>query len=424
MSFDRYRFEDYFGPIKNGIDIYTLQEVCPSEKGMIISGPFGSNISSKYFVETGVPVIRGNNLSLQMDKFIDDGFVFVTEEKADSLNTYAIQDDLIFTAAGTIGQVGLIVKGSKYDKYIISNKQLRARLNKDVVNPLYAYYWFAEKKMQEYIVLQNTGSTIPLINLSILRNLPIPLPSMDIQNKIVAILETIDNKIDINNQINRNLSEQSQMIVKSYMDSKEYKMTPLADIAEVIDCLHSKKPEEKENGTKQLIQLDNITDAGFLDMDRLKYMISDDDYAFWIRKCEIVAGDCVITNVGRVGAVSQAPAGTHAAMGRNMTCIRLKKQYEWQAYLITMLLSNHMKQEINKNTDVGTIMNALNVKDIPKLQFPVFSDGEMEKLEGDLKAIRGLIETNYLEIQRLIQLRDSLLPRLMSGELDVSDLNI
>ncbi len=62
--------------------------------------------------------------------------------------------------------------------------------------------------------------------------------------------------------------------------------------------------------------------------------------------------ESVITNVGRVGAVSQAPAGTHAAMGRNMTCIRLKKNCQWYAYLITVLLSNHMKHEINKNTDV------------------------------------------------------------------------
>lgn len=212
------------------------------------------------------------------------------------------------------------------------------------------------------------------------------------------------------------------MIVKSYMSSKEYEMTPLSEIAEVIDCLHSKKPVAADNGKKQLIQLDNITDFGFLDMDKLKYMISDDDYAFWIRKCEIIAGDCVITNVGRVGAVSQAPAGTHAAMGRNMTCIRLKKQYEWQSYLITMLLSDHMKREISKNTDVGTIMNALNVKDIPKLQFPVFSSDVMENLEGVLKAIRGMIENNNLENQRLSKLRDALLPKLMSGELDVSKL--
>lgn len=208
------------------------------------------------------------------------------------------------------------------------------------------------------------------------------------------------------------------------MGKKSYEMKPLSEIAEVIDCLHSKKPDAIEEGTKQLIQLDNITDSGFLDMSALKYMISDEDYAFWTRKIEIVAGDCVITNVGRVGAVSQAPAGTHAAMGRNMTCIRLKEGKAWTSYLITMLLSDHMKREISKNTDVGTIMNALNVKDIPKLEFPIFDDEAMDELEQSLKSVRGMIEGNYLENQRLASLRDALLPKLMSGELDVSDLDI
>ena len=86
----------------------TLNDICRSDKGAIISGPFGSNISSKFFVLDGVPVIRGNNLSLSLDKFYDDDFVFVTEEKADELNCYAEEGDLIFTAAGTIGQVGIL----------------------------------------------------------------------------------------------------------------------------------------------------------------------------------------------------------------------------------------------------------------------------------------------------------------------------
>ena len=86
----------------------TLEQICLHEKRAIISGPFGSNISSKFFVESGIPVIRGNNLSLDYDKFFDDHFVFVTPQKADELKCYAYRNDLIFTAAGTIGQVGVI----------------------------------------------------------------------------------------------------------------------------------------------------------------------------------------------------------------------------------------------------------------------------------------------------------------------------
>ena len=208
------------------------------------------------------------------------------------------------------------------------------------------------------------------------------------------------------------------------MDEHPCQLQPLSDIAIVIDCLHSKKPSAVEDSAYQLIQLDNIRDDGFLDMSATRYMISQADYENWTRKCEIVEGDCVITNVGRIGAVSQAPYGTKAAMGRNMTCIRLKPEIKLQAYFITVLLSNHMRRQIQSNTDEGTIMGALNVKNIPKLLFPVFEPSVMTELEDILFPLRKQIEYNNLQNQNLSQLRDTLLPKLMSGELDVSDIDI
>ena len=177
----------------------TLNDICRSDKGAIISGPFGSNISSKFFVLDGVPVIRGNNLSLSLDKFYDDDFVFVTEEKADELNCYAEEGDLIFTAAGTIGQVGILEAPLKYKKYVISNKQLRARIDTRKVDLLYAYYWFASAWMQNYFIRNNKGSTVPLITLSELKDAPISYPE-DIteQKKIAMAIEAISRKINNN----------------------------------------------------------------------------------------------------------------------------------------------------------------------------------------------------------------------------------
>ena len=83
----------------------------------VVSGPFGSNIGSRFFVDTGVPVIRGNNLTADMTRFRDEGFVFITDTKASELkNCEAVRDDLIFTAAGSLGQVGLIPTNSRYER--------------------------------------------------------------------------------------------------------------------------------------------------------------------------------------------------------------------------------------------------------------------------------------------------------------------
>ena len=192
------------------------------KRGAIISGPFGSNIGRKFFVKDGVPVIRGNNISEKFELFKDDGFVFVSKNKAEELGTWAIEDDLIFTAAGTLGQVGIIPKKRKFDKYIISNKQMRARLDKTKVLPFYAFLWFKTGKMVEYIKSRSTGSTIPLINLSVLRSLPISVPPIAEQKGIVMVIMSLSNKIELNQKMNKILEAIAQSIFKHWFIDFEF----------------------------------------------------------------------------------------------------------------------------------------------------------------------------------------------------------
>jgi len=172
----------------------------------VISGPFGSNIGQRFFETHGIPIIRGNNLTTDYKKFNDDGFVFLTEEKADELKSDAIKGDILFTAAGTIGQVGMIPQSAKYDRYVISNKQLRFRVDPEKADPDYVYYWLASPWIYKTIIAKNTGSTVPLINLGIIKSLPVSLPKDIIeQKKIASILASIDEKIALNNRINAEL---------------------------------------------------------------------------------------------------------------------------------------------------------------------------------------------------------------------------
>lgn len=200
-----------------------LADIAAPEKGSLVSGPFGSNISKKFFVESGVPVIRGNNLTLGMKKFIDNGFVFITDQKAYELrNCRAIPRDIIFTAAGTLGQVGIIPDNPSYPFYIISNKQLRLRCNLELVNPVYVYYWFSAPEIREYVANQNTGSSIPLITLGTLRSFPIKIPPIPIQNKIAAILSAYDDLIENNTRRIRVLEAMAQAIYREWFVEFRY----------------------------------------------------------------------------------------------------------------------------------------------------------------------------------------------------------
>lgn len=305
-----------------------------------------------------------------------------------------------------------------------STEYIVFRAKKNLTTPDFVYYLICSSLVRDPAIKSMVGSSgRQRVQTDVIANLDIDFPKLSDQVKIAGVLKSLDDKIALNNAINNNLAEQSQAIFAEFMCKYPYVLSPLGDMAEIIDCLHSKKPKAVNGTTYQLLQLNNITDSGFLDLSS-KYYISKSDYENWTRKCEIVEGDCVITNVGRIGAVSQAPNGTHAAMGRNMTCIRLRNDKPFYSYLITALLSPHIRREIMKNTDEGTIMGALNVKNIPLLLFPMFALPTMNALEDLLSPIRKAIEQNYLSNQMLSLLRDSLLPRLMSGELDVSNIEI
>ena len=427
----------------------TLKDVCLKEKGSIISGPFGSNISSKFFVKEGVPVIRGNNLSLSLDKFYDDGFVFVTKEKAEELNCYAQKGDLLFTAAGTIGQVGILESPLKYEKYVISNKQLRARIDTTKVSLLYAYYWFASSWMQDYFIRNNKGSTVPLITLTELKDAPISYPEdLSVQRKIVENIESISCKIDINRNICSELESMAKTLYdywftqfdfpneegKPYRSSggamewneqlkreipKGWETDNIQNTCSVIDCLHSQKPEQlyvAEN--YYLLQLENLVDLGLIDL-HSKYYVSKDMYELWTSRIQLEDGDLVVTNAGRVGAVSRIPQHVIAGIGRNMTAIRPNTVPPF--FLYYFFKSADFSVQMRANTDSGAFFGSLNVRGIKQLLLtvPPANSDILKRFDSIVEPMRRKIESLQLENEELTKLRDWLLPMLMNGQATV-----
>jgi type I restriction enzyme, S subunit len=185
------------GEIPDSWTISTIEEVRADFKGSLVAGPFGSNIGKRFFVVDGVPVIRGNNLTKGDRPFRDSGFVFITHQKAEELKSCeALPNDLVITAAGTVGQIGLIPTTALFPRYIISNKQIRLRVNNRRVRPRFLFYWLASGFAQDFIERRKSGTSIPVINLSIVRQLPVLLPSLSEQEDIESILLAQQAKIE------------------------------------------------------------------------------------------------------------------------------------------------------------------------------------------------------------------------------------
>ena len=136
---------------------------------------------------------------------------------------------------------------------------------------------------------------------------------------------------------------------------------------------------------------------------------------------EASPGDCVITNVGRVGAVAQVPEGLKAALGRNMTGLRCREGFSFPTFLIELLMSDAMRKEIYLKTDSGTILDSLNVRSIPSLRFVRPSNLLLDKFERTCRPLRARLELCSVQIGGLEELRDTLMPRLISGKLRVPE---
>jgi type I restriction enzyme, S subunit len=167
----------------------TVQGLAASTRNAIVGGPFGSDLVSLDYVDDGVPVIRGQNLGLQ---YISGNFVFVTSTKAKSLEAnLARPDDIVFTQRGSLGQVSIVPK-VPYDRYLISQSQMKLTVDQETADPLFFYYVFSSSQQQDCI-RQNTIQTgVPHINLGILRGIPVQFPPFPEQCAIATALSDVD----------------------------------------------------------------------------------------------------------------------------------------------------------------------------------------------------------------------------------------
>jgi type I restriction enzyme S subunit len=167
----------------------------------LIGGPFGSSLGKRDYVASGVPVIRGQNLA-GPGRFEADEFVYVSEEKASGElgRNLAKPGDVIFTQRGTLGQVGL-VPDTGPDTYVISQSQMRLRVDPAVADARYVYYCFRDSRMQRVISSHAIVTGVPHINLGILAELEIPYRAVEEQSAIAEVLGALDDKIEINRRI-------------------------------------------------------------------------------------------------------------------------------------------------------------------------------------------------------------------------------
>ena len=173
----------------------------------IAAGPFGSNLKVSCFVNYGFPIIDGANL--KGFKVTDNITKYVTEEKARSLHrSIARRNDVVVTISGTLGQIAYIPENSIFEEYLCSQRQFRVTFDTDRVYVPYLVYYFHSREGQHKILSFANQTGVPALSqpLKNFRNIEVNLPDINTQKRIASVLNSLDDKVELNTKINENLA--------------------------------------------------------------------------------------------------------------------------------------------------------------------------------------------------------------------------
>ena len=349
---------------------------------------------------------------LRITDIFDDGTLNLSELKsvdAPNSDKYILKpNDIVFARTGGSTGRNYFYDGSD-GVFVYAGFLIKFSIDPEKVNPKYVKYYCRSKQYNDWVQSFNTGSTRGNINAQIFGNMEIPLPERKQQDYLVSILEPIDEKIRNNKQVNDNLQQQAAALFSSLYDrtNTEVRFTDL------IQILGGGTPKTGENtywngniafftpkdvGTPYtLITEKTITEEGLSHCNSRLYPVNT----------------VFVTARGTVGKVGMS--GVPMAMNQSCYALVGKETHQLLVYFYTLKAVDRLKHKAS-----GAVFDAITTRDFESEQIMKLSDDDAKAFLCIAEPMFQKVLNNCIENLRLSTLRDSLLPKLMSGEVDVS----
>ena len=397
------------------------KEVKLSDVAEIVGGATPSTKDDENYTGGNIAWITPKDLSNFTGRYISEGERCITEKGYNSCSTQMLpKHSVLFSSRAPIGYVAIS------DRELCTNQGFKSAIPGPNIDYLFLYYLLKFKK--DAIESMGSGTTFKEVSGNVMKNVLIEIPvDIDIQKKIACILDKIDSKIENNNSINRNLQEQMQTIFSSifYPEIEKGNKVSLGDYLYIkgrIGWKGLKKEEYLDDSEYRIINGESLTTTG-IDWKKAGY-ISEERYT---ESPEIMlqVGDILISKdgtIGKIGYVDKLEKPTSVASG--IFVVRnLKPEEVSTVFIYCLLNSDYFRKFIASRTE-GSVIPHLYQKDFVTLEVPLLSGKQLEYFNNSVVPLFDLYFANQTENLRLVELRDALLPKLMSGELDVSDLDI
>jgi type I restriction enzyme S subunit len=411
----------------------------------LVGGPFGSKLVSRDYQPAGVPVIRGGNLASD-GRFSCEDFVFVSEEKvtADLFGNLAFPGDVVVTQRGTLGQVGLIPDSSPYDKFVVSQSQMKLAVDPSKAVPLFVYYGLRSSFGQHEIRSRAITAGVPHINLSLFQEVRLPLPPLPTQRKIAAILSAHDDLIENNNRRIELLDEMAQRIYREWFVDFRYpghedvplveselgpvpenwSIDKVADHVEVIRGRSYRSVDMADAGGVPFFNLKCVARDGGFRPEGIKRYVGEFKEAQKASTDDIIVAVTDMTQERRIVARAARVPDVGEEFGVfSMDLVKVVPKDLPGDYVLGLLRYSEFPDRVKAHANGANVLH-LHPDRIREYRFAAPALAVARQYADQVGPMEHLSDRLEAASERSRATRDLLLARLVSGAIDVSGLDI
>jgi type I restriction enzyme S subunit len=399
------------GDIPDSWEIMSLGFVCERGGGDVQTGPFGSQLHASDYVPVGVPSVMPQNIG---DNVIHElGIARITPHDANRLSRYLLREgDIVYSRRGDVERRALV--RAENDGWLCGTGCLRVRLGSGA-DPRFISYYLGHPAVRAWIVRHAIGATMPNLNTKILSVLPVVLPHRCEQHAIGMLLGALDDKITVNGRISAKALELARCLYGKFVHAGEESV--IGDVSDVFDGPHA-TPTKTSDGP-WFLSISSLND-GVLDLDQSAHL-SEERFVDWTRRVTPRAGDVLFSYETRLGSAALMPEGLRACLGRRMALLRPRDGTIGGATLLHAYLADEFQDTVARRAIHGATVDRIPLTELPNWPITLPAHERRDSAERVLSTLHRRIEASQRESEVLAELRDTLLPKLMSGELRIRD---
>ena len=405
----------------------------------IQTGPFGSQLHQHDYVDAGTPCIMPTNIGSHLD-IQSDRIAHVKAEDVMRLSKHCVKTgDILYSRRGDIEKCAFI--RPQEEGWLCGTGCLRIRTNSQKANSHFIAYQLSTKECKKWIVGNAVGTTMLNLNSGILKELPLYMPNRQIQDSVVAILKSLDDKIEVNRKINENLEQQAQAMFKSWfvdfepfkngefveselgMIPKGWRVVSLDEMTSKFGTgLNPRKNFKLGEGTNYYVTIKNMGNNRFYLDDRCD-KVTDEAIEKINKRSKLQTGDLLFSGIGTIGRVALITE-TPNNWNTSESVFNMHPTENISSEFLYILLLSDIFQQYVKLHAQGGVQQGIRMASLKEYSMAIPDDLVLRQFDNVIIPIISRIKNIDKQNDSLAELRDTLLPKLMSGEIKVNEINI